>query len=76
MPLGSVAARQRNQVGFCLVIQLPIPIGLGVVVQHAVQSLLGVPTLGAEHRALRRIQGRCDLGSTPPFVGLEQDAPD
>ena len=74
MPLGSIAARQRNQVGFCLVIQLPIPIGLGVVVQHAVQSLLGVPTLGAEHRARRRIQGHLHLGSAPALISLEQDA--
>ena len=74
MPLGGVAARQRNQMGFCLVIQLPIPVGLGVVVQHAVQSLLGVPTLGAEHRALRRVQGHRHLRSTPSVVSLEQDA--
>ena len=38
--------------------QYEIPVGLGMVVQHAVQSLLGVPPFGAEHRALRRVQ-RC-----------------
>ncbi len=74
MALGSVAARQGNQMGFTPIVQLAIPIGLGMVIQHTVQPLLGVPPFGAEHRARRRIQGRRHLGSTPPFVGLEQDA--
>ena len=74
MALGSVAARQGNQVGFTPIIQLAIPVGLGMVVQYAVQSLLGVPPFGAEHCARRRVQGRRHLGSAPPFIGLEQDA--
>ena len=74
MALGSIAARQGNQMGFTPIIQLAIPIGLGMVVQHTVQSFLGVPPFGAEHRARRRVQGRRHLGSAPPFVGLEQDA--
>ena len=53
MALRRIAARQRDQ-GFALVIQFTIPVGLGMVAQHAVQSLLGVPPFGAEHRALRR----------------------
>ncbi len=32
MALGGVAARQRNQVGFASVVQLAIPVGLGMVV--------------------------------------------
>ena len=74
MALGGVAARQGNQVGFTQIIQLAIPIGLGVVVQHTVQPLLGIPPFGAEHRARRRVEGRHHLGNAPPFVGLEQDA--
>ena len=74
MALGGVAARQGNQVGFTPIIQLAIPIGLGVVVQHAAQSFLGVPPFGAEHRARRRIQGRRHLESAPALISLEQDA--
>ena len=74
MALGSVAARQGNQMGFCLVIRLAIPIGLGVVVQHTVQPLLGVPPFGAEHRARRRVQGRRHLEGAPALISLEQDA--
>ena len=74
MALGSIAARQGNQMGFTPIIQLAITIGLGMVVQHTVQSFLGVPPFGAEHRARRRVQGRRHLGSTPPFDSLEQDA--
>ena len=71
---GSVAARQGDQVGFAAIIQLAIPVGLGMVVEHTVQSLLGVPPLGAEHRALRRVQRRRHLGRVPALIGLEQDA--
>ena len=52
MALGRIAARQGNQMGFTPIVQLAIPVGLGMVVQHAVQSLLGVLPFGAEHRAL------------------------
>ncbi len=38
MALGRIAARQRDQIGFTPIIQLPVPVGLGMVVQHAVQS--------------------------------------
>ena len=80
MPLGRVAARQHNQslprtgygVGFAPIVQLPIPVGLGMVVLHAVQSLLGVPTFGAEHRARRRIQGRRHLRSAPALIVLSR----
>ena len=74
MAFGRVAARQRNQVGFAPIVQLAIPVGLGMVVQDALQPLFGVPPFGAEHRALRRVQSRHHLGGTPPFVSLEQDA--
>ena len=74
MALGGVAARQGNQVGFTPIVQLAIPIGLGVVVQHAAQSFLGVPPFGAEHRARRRVQGRRHLASAPARISLEQDA--
>ena len=74
MALRGVAARQGNQMGFTPIIQLAIPIGLGMVVQHTVQPLLGVPQFGAEHRARRRVQGRRHLEGAPPFVGLEQNA--
>ena len=42
---------------------------LGVVVQHTDQPLLDVPTFGAGHRALRRVQGRRHLGSAPAPEG-------
>ena len=74
MAFGCVTARQGNQVGFASIIRLAIPVGLGVVVQHAVQSLLPIPAFGAEHRALRRVQGHRHLRSTPSVVSLEQDA--
>ena len=74
MALGRVAARQGNQVGFASIIQLAIPIGLRMVVQHAVQSFLPIPSFGAEHRARRRVQGHRHLRSAPPVVSLEQDA--
>ena len=60
--------------GLAPVIQLAIPVGLGTVMQYAVQPRFGVPSLGAEHRALRRVQGRRYLGSAPSRVSLEQDA--
>ncbi len=60
--------------GFLTIIQLAIPVGLGMVVEHTVQSFLGVPPLGAEHRALRRVQGRCHLGRAPALISLQQDA--
>ena len=49
----SVAARQGNQslprtgygVSFAPIVQLAIPVGLGMVVQHALQLLLGMPPL-------------------------------
>ncbi len=72
MALGGVAARQGNQVSFAPIIQLAIPLGLGVVVQHAAQSFLGVPPLGAEHRARRRIQGRRHLRSAPALIVLSR----
>ena len=82
MALGRVAARQANQsrprtgygVRFLLVVQLAIPIGLRMVVPHAAQSFLGVPSFGAEHRARRRVQGHRHLRSTPSVVSPEQDA--
>ena len=45
MAFRRVAARQRNQVGFAPIVQLAIPVGLGMVVQHALQPLFGVPPL-------------------------------
>ncbi len=74
MALGRIAARQRDQIGFALVIQLTIPVGLGMVVQHAVQALVGVPPFGAEHRALRRVQRCYHLVRAPSFISPEQDA--
>ena len=74
MAFRSVAAGQGDQVGFTPIIQLAIPVGLGMVVEHAVQALLDVPPLGAKHRARRRVQRRRHLGCAPALVGLEQDA--
>ena len=65
---------QSDSKGFTPIIQLAITIGLGMVVQHTVQSLLGVPAFGAEHRARRRVQSRRHLGSAPALISLEQDA--
>ena len=62
MPFGRVAARQRNQVGFAPIVQLAIPIGLGVVVQHALQPRFGVPRLV-------RNTVRCDVSKPPPPGG-------
>ena len=70
---GGVAARQGNQVGFASIIQLPVPVGLRMVVQHALQTLVVVPPFGAKHCALRRVQRRRHLGSAPTLIGLEQD---
>ena len=66
MAFERVAARQRNQVGFIPIVQLAIPVGLGMVVLHALQPLFGVPPFGAEHRALRRVQSRRHLGALHP----------
>ncbi len=73
MAFGSVAARQGNQMGFAAIVQLAIPVGLGVIVQYTVQPFLGVPPLDAKHRAGRRVQRCRHLGCAPAFVGLEQD---
>lgn len=62
MAFRGVGARQGDQVGFAPIIQLAIPVGMGMIVEYAIQSLLGVAALGAKHRALRRIQGRRHLG--------------
>ena len=72
MALGRVAARQRNQVGFAPIVQLAIPVGLGMVVQHALQPRFGVPPFGAEHRALRRVQSRRHLGALHPSSVLSR----
>ena len=40
MAFWGVAARQGDQVGFAPIIQIAIPVGLGMVVEHAIQSLL------------------------------------
>ena len=74
MALGRITARQGNQVGFATIIQLPVPIGLRMVVQHAIQSLLSVAPFGAEHRARRRVQRCRHLARAPSFVSPEQDA--
>ena len=72
MPFRRVAARQGNQVGFDAIIQLAIPVGLRMVVQHAVQSFLGVAPFDAKHRA----SATCPA---PPPPGkrstLRRDAP-
>ena len=73
MALGRITARQGNQMGLATIIQLPVPIGLGMVVQHTVQSLLSVPPFGAQHRARRGVQRRRHLARAPSFVSLEQD---
>ena len=80
MAFGRVAARQRNQslprtgygVGFAPIVQLAIPVGLGMVVQHALQPRFGVPPFGAEHRALRRVQSRRHLGALHPSSVLSR----
>ena len=72
---GSSAHDAGNQVSFTPIVQLAIPIGLGMVVQHTVQSFLGVPPFDAEHRARRRVQGRRHLGNALlARISLEQDA--
>ena len=38
MAFGRVAARQRNQVGFAPIVQLAIPVGLRMVVQHVIDD--------------------------------------
>ena len=74
MTLRSRAAGQGHKVGFHLVVHLPVLVDLVVVPQHLLQSLLGIPPLGAEHRTLRHVQGRSHLGGGPTLVYLEQDA--
>ena len=55
---------------------LHLSVGVGRVVapSHLLQSLLHVPALGAEHRALRDIQSSNQLGSSPGLVCLEKYA--
>ena len=60
--------------GLASVIQLPVPMDLVTVPKHLIQSFLHVPTLGAEHHALRNVKGSRHLLSTPAFVRPEQDA--
>ena len=72
MPCRRRTASQRDEVGFASVVQLPVPMGLGPVLQHPSQSLLGKAALDAEHRALGHIQGLGHLGRRPTCIGLEQ----
>ena len=68
------AAGQGNQLALCPVIHLAVPVGLGPVIEHTVQSALSEAPLDVEHRALGHIQGSGHLGRRPALVSLEQDA--
>ena len=72
MPLRRWAAGQRRRVGFAPVVQLPVPLGLGPVLQNPFQPSLGEAPLDPVHRAQGHIQGFRHLGSEPTVVGLEQ----
>ena len=71
MPWGRWAAGQRDEVGFPPVIQLPVPVRLGPVLQHPFQSTLGKTPLDPVHRALGRIQGLGHPGSGPARISLQ-----
>ena len=51
---------------FAPVVQLPVPMGLGPVLQHPSQSLLGKAALDAEHRALGHIRAWATWGADQP----------
>ena len=74
MAPGSRGEGQSDEMGPGPVVQLPVPVGLGPVLQHTVQSVLGETPLDAEHAGLGHIQGLSHLGGGPPLVGLEQYA--
>ena len=73
-PSGGRGAGQGHQMRPGLVVQLAVPVGLGPVLEHTVQSVLGETPLDAEHAGLGHVQRLGHLGGGPPFVGLEQDA--
>ena len=69
--LGRRTAGEGDQVGLNPVVHLLIAVDLIAVSQHFIQSLQGVPPLGAEHGALRDVQGLSYLGSSPTLVCLQ-----
>ena len=67
------SAGQGDQVGLPLVVQLAETVDLHPVLQHAVQTLVGVPPFDPVHGTFGHVQGHRHLGSIPTLVYLEQD---
>ena len=60
--IGRWATRQGNQVGLALVVEFTETVGLDPILQHAIQTFLGVPPFGAVHRTLGHVQSGRHLG--------------
>ena len=73
MALWGVAARQGDQVGLALIVQFAEPVGLDPVVQHTVQTLVGVSPLDPVHRAFGHVQSGSDRWHLPTLIDLQQD---
>ena len=73
MSLWRFGAGQSDQVGFAPVVQLPVPMGLGPILQHPFQPRFGEAPLGPIYGALHNIDGLGHLGSVPPLIRLEEN---
>ena len=73
MPFSRFGTGQRNEVGFAPVVQLPVPMGLGPILQHPFQPRFGEAPLGPIYGALHYIDGLGYLGSAPPVVCLQKN---
>ena len=65
---------QGDEMGPGPVFQLAVPVGLGPVLEHPVQPVLGETPLDALYARLGHVQSLGHLGSGPALAGLEQDA--